>query len=108
MSEVDPEKSELSKKVHTDKEVKFLEKVLSKTCKKCNSVKPPMSHHCSICKHCIARMDHHCPWVNNCVGFYNQKFFLQFLVYVALGSGHALVNIIWVALPCSQKNCVLF
>ena len=56
--------------------IKFLDSVLSKKCKKCNSVKPPQSHHCSICKRCIARMDHHCPWVNNCVGFYNQKFFL--------------------------------
>ena len=50
--------------------VRFLDKIMSKKCKKCNSIKPPHSHHCSICKRCIARMDHHCPWVNNCVGFY--------------------------------------
>lgn len=70
--------------------VKFLDDLLNKKCKKCNSVKPPMSHHCSICKRCIARMDHHCPWVNNCVGYYNQKHFLLFLLYVFLGSFHAL------------------
>lgn len=29
-------------------------------------------------------MDHHCPWINNCVGERNQKYFLQFLVYVGL------------------------
>lgn len=75
--------------------LKYLQNVVMKHCKKCNAVKPPLSHHCSICERCIARMDHHCPWVNNCVGFYNQKFFLQFLVYVFLGSTHALVLITW-------------
>lgn len=51
--------------------VKFLDDLMNKKCKKCNSIKPPASHHCSICGRCIARMDHHCPWVNNCVGYYN-------------------------------------
>jgi hypothetical protein len=30
-------------------------------------------------------MDHHCPWVGGCVAYNNQKFFLQFLVYTAVG-----------------------
>jgi uncharacterized OB-fold protein len=51
--------------------VKYLDFIMNKQCKKCNSLKPPNSHHCSTCGRCIARMDHHCPWVNNCVGFYN-------------------------------------
>lgn len=53
------------------KNIKYLNAVLSKACRKCNCVKPPSSHHCGTCKRCVARMDHHCPWVNNCVGFYN-------------------------------------
>ena len=51
--------------------LRYLNGVVLKHCKKCNSVKPPLSHHCSVCERCIARMDHHCPWVNNCVGYYN-------------------------------------
>ena len=29
-------------------------------------------------------MDHHCPFIGNCVGFNNQRFFIQFLLYASL------------------------
>lgn len=51
-------------------------------CTRCETYRPPRAHHCRICKRCIRRMDHHCPWINNCVGERNQKYFLQFLIYV--------------------------
>ena len=88
--------------------VRFLDKVMSKKCKKCNSIKPPHSHHCSICRCCVARMDHHCPWVNNCVGFYTQKHFILFLVYVFNGSGHALYLLVKNGIYCLDKNCAVF
>ena len=64
---------------------------------RCEMYRPPRAHHCRICRRCIRRMDHHCPWINNCVGEWNQKYFIQFLFYVALLSAYSifLVSISW-------------
>jgi DHHC palmitoyltransferase len=67
--------SELDKKKL--KEVSF--------CKKCEMNRPFKAHHCSTCQTCILKMDHHCPWIANCVGFFNQKYFYQFLFYATVG-----------------------
>lgn len=49
----------------------------------------------------IRRMDHHCPWINNCVGERNQKFFLQFLVYVGILALYSVALVVgsWIY-PC--------
>ena len=98
----------MSSVVVNARNVRFLDKVMSKKCKKCNSIKPPHSHHCSTCKACVARMDHHCPWVNNCVGYYTQKHFILFLYYVFAGSSHALFVIFRMGIYCLDKNCAVF
>jgi palmitoyltransferase len=53
-------------------------------CSKCATWKPDRAHHCSRENKCILRMDHHCPWFAVCIGFFNQKYFVQLLCYVAL------------------------
>lgn len=54
-------------------------------CSRCYVVRVPGARHCSRCQGCILKMDHHCPWVFNCIGQFNQKFFIQFIVYSFLG-----------------------
>lgn len=72
-------------------------------CTRCETYRPPRAHHCRICKRCIRRMDHHCPWINNCVGERNQKYFLQFLLYVGILSIYSVGLILgsWMS-PCTE------
>ncbi|QLG73672.1 hypothetical protein HG535_0F01830 [Zygotorulaspora mrakii] len=53
-------------------------------CRTCSVWKPDRCHHCSSCNRCILKMDHHCPWIPGCIGFGNQKYFIQFLIYSTL------------------------
>jgi len=79
-------------------------------CARCETYRPPRAHHCRICRRCVRRMDHHCPWINNCVGEWNQKYFLQFLIYVGLLSAYAvsLVVFSWIrqCTDCHQDQLV--
>lgn len=55
----------------------------------CRKSKPPMykpdrAHYCRVMQRCVLKMDHFCPWLNNCIGFYNHKFFVLFVAYMAM------------------------
>ena len=66
-------------KVRTSHDVKL------KRCTRCYVVRVPGVGHCAKCQGCILKMDHHCPWVINCIGQFNQKFFIQFILYTFFG-----------------------
>ncbi|EGW31807.1 uncharacterized protein SPAPADRAFT_62400 [Spathaspora passalidarum NRRL Y-27907] len=61
-------------------------------CDKCQCWKPDRTHHCSSSGRCILKMDHYCPWFSTCIGFFNHKFFVQFLIYVAIYSTFVFVT----------------
>ncbi|KAJ8927152.1 hypothetical protein NQ314_020425 [Rhamnusium bicolor] len=73
-------------------------------CARCETYRPPRAHHCRICQRCIRRMDHHCPWINNCVGERNQKYFIQFLIYVGALSAYA-VTLVIMSWMTECKDC---
>lgn len=55
-----------------------------RVCQTCRHWKPDRCHHCSSCDKCVLKMDHHCPWFADCIGFNNQKYFIQFLIYTTV------------------------
>ncbi|XP_002128530.2 putative palmitoyltransferase ZDHHC24 [Ciona intestinalis] len=61
-----------------------------KFCSVCDRYCPPRTHHCEICKACILKRDHHCFFFCQCVGLRNQRYFIPYTLYVALGSLHAM------------------
>ena len=40
-------------------------------------------------------MDHFCPWMANCVGYFNYRYFVNFLIYVFL----AMLYSVWISRP---------
>lgn len=51
---------------------------------------PPRSFHCTHCNACILKRDHHCFFSDSCIGFYNQRFFILYIVYMVWGNIWAL------------------
>lgn len=51
-------------------------------CLKSNQPKPPRSHYDHVTKCLILNMDHYCPWMFNVIGYFNYRYFCNFLFYV--------------------------
>ena len=53
-------------------------------CDACRMRQPPRAHHCKVCAKCILKRDHHCFFTGTCIGFYNQRYFVFLMFYMAL------------------------
>lgn len=60
-------------------------------CIVCDCMKPPRSWHCKICNKCCLKRDHHCYYFANCVGYYNQRYYIMFLMYCSIAMVYAVV-----------------
>ncbi|KAL7517300.1 hypothetical protein ACHAWX_002232 [Stephanocyclus meneghinianus] len=45
--------------------------------------KPPRSHYDHVTKSLVLNMDHYCPWMFNVIGYFNYRYFFNFLWFVA-------------------------
>lgn len=55
-------------------------------CSICEANAPPRSKHCWTCDVCVLKRDHHCMFTGNCIGYNNQRYFMNFLLYVSIGA----------------------
>ena len=53
-------------------------------CRYSNQPKPPRSHYDHVTKALVLNMDHYCPWMFNVVGYFNYRYFFNFLTFVTL------------------------
>ncbi len=60
-------------------------------CVRTNQPKPPRSHFDHVSRSLVLNMDHYCPWMANCVGYFNYRYFLNFLIYVWSAMVYALI-----------------
>jgi palmitoyltransferase len=54
-------------------------------CNRSNQPKPPRAHYDHVSKTLVLCLDHYCPWMFNVVGYFNYRYFCNFLWFVQLG-----------------------
>ena len=74
-------------------------------CIDCDHLSPPRTHHCPLCGKCVLKRDHHCFFTGSCVGYDNQRYFIVFCFYCALGTAYAFyVNFQFLTLEYSHPS----
>jgi hypothetical protein len=53
-------------------------------CARSNQPKPPRSHYDHVTKTLVLCLDHYCPWMFNAVGYFNYRYFCNFLWFVEI------------------------
>ena len=53
-------------------------------CTRSNQPKPPRSHYDHVTKTLVLCLDHYCPWMFNAVGYFNYRYFCNFLWFVEI------------------------
>lgn len=64
-------------------------------CPFCQHYSPPRAHHCPTCTKCVLKRDHHCYFAGKCIGYYNQRYFIAFLVYLIISSILGVIMSLW-------------
>lgn len=65
-----------------------------KLCSFCEKEVPERSHHCILCEKCVYKRDHHCFFMGVCIGYNNQKYFIYFVLFMAVGTLYGLLMIV--------------
>mmetsp|Transcript_15603 Transcript_15603/g.23381 ORF Transcript_15603/g.23381 Transcript_15603/m.23381 type:complete len:466 (-) Transcript_15603:62-1459(-) len=47
--------------------------------------KPPRAHFDSVTQTLVLNMDHYCPWMFNTIGYFNYRYFVNFVMFVSIG-----------------------
>jgi hypothetical protein len=80
-----PEQPRIEKFLTMDnKSLQSVDIMKYKDCEFCQIKKFERTSHCRICGMCILRRDHHCIWIGTCVGYANNQYFVNFLLWVVV------------------------
>jgi len=53
-------------------------------CQRSNQPKPPRSHYDHVTRTLVLCLDHYCPWMFNAIGYFNYRYFCNFLWFVQI------------------------
>jgi DHHC palmitoyltransferase len=60
-------------------------------CSNSHLPKPPRSHYDHVTKSLVLNLDHYCPWMFNSIGYFNYRYFVNFMMYIFLGMLYGVV-----------------